>query len=178
MEYVSSIYLNSTHQRLIRQLDGSKSLLSDESLKRYYLGMVRNFGVEISGALNANREGATTLFRSAKWLCESVLSEDPVSAFVQAAVSMEILIGEKDPKDASDISITALLRNRCAYALARNHAERRKISVLVKDIYDVRSKIVHTGRDSLTQKERSLLSELRMLLFRLLSKELTLLKNA
>jgi hypothetical protein len=59
---------------------------------------------------------------------------------------MEILLGDKAASDL--MGLGELLRNRCAYLISRNHAEREEILQDFKEIYAVRSHIVHAGKKS------------------------------
>jgi len=88
---------------------------------------------------------------------------------VQAMVALEILLGEKKESDLTGLG--ALLSNRCAYLIGASHDDREKILSDFRKIYDIRSKIVHSGKDWLTQDERQLLRKLYEIVSRVIQKE-------
>lgn len=116
---------------------------------------------------------AAKLRLAAKWFLDGHHS-DPLQAFVQTMVCLEILLGENREGE----SIGGALQSRCAYLLASTHADRREIEGIVAKAYKIRGKIVHTGKDTLSGDEEWCLDELRTLCKRVVRKELTLLRNA
>lgn len=121
----------------------------------------------------ADPEVARQIISAAKWLLNSYGTNDAMLAFVQATVALEILLGDNTANES--IGLTELLRNRCAYLIAKDHKERQEIKDKFTEIYSVRSKIVHTGKSRLTMHESALLSELRMLGHRVIAREIELL---
>ena len=88
-------------------------------------------------------------------------------------VCLEIMLGDEAPSDEAPLGAT--LRNRCAYLIAKNSAERARILKDFKEIYEVRSRIVHRGKFRLNREERFLLRRLNELCERVLRKELDML---
>jgi Apea-like HEPN len=109
------------------------------------------------------------------WYFDSITNEDNLLGFVQAMVVLEILLGDDEP--SGELSLGTLLRNRCAYLIAKTGEEREKIKRELKAIYDVRSKIVHRGKSDLTSSELSMLGELRSLCARVILAEFKLLTD-
>lgn len=105
---------------------------------------------------DANRQ----IISAGKWLLNSYGGSDALLSFVQATVVLEILLGEQN-STGEKLGLTELLRNRCAYLVAKNRSEREEIKNKFDEIYNVRSKIVHTGKSRLKGREWYLLSELR-----------------
>ena len=105
-----------------------------------------------------------------KWLLDSFSGKNELLSFVQATVALEILLGDKAASDL--IGLGELLRNRCAYLVGRTHAQRNEILEDFKKIYEIRSKIVHRGKDRLKRHERELLYTLRWLVSRVIQEEL------
>ena len=68
-----------------------------------------------------------------------------------------------------------LLRNRCAYLIGTTHDQRKEILDEFKEIYDVRSKIVHRGKARLNLHERTLFSKLQWVCRRVIQEEIKLL---
>jgi hypothetical protein len=108
---------------------------------------------------------------AASWLFSSQANQKDLLAFVQAMVCLEILLGEK--KD-DPVSIVSIIRNRCAYLVARSHEERDAIMKNVSEIYQVRSKIVHQGHPWLSQTEVNMLYRLRSYCDSVINSELAL----
>jgi Apea-like HEPN len=94
-------------------------------------------------------------------------------SFVQAAVVLEILLGDKAASDL--IGLGELLRNRCAYLISRSQAERDWVLQEFRKIYDVRSKIVHAGKRRLGTEEQILFFGLRRICQSVIQEEAKLL---
>ena len=84
--------------------------------------------------------------------------------------SLEILLGDKASSEATGLMV--LLKNRCAYSIGRNQAERNWILTKFDEIYDVRSRIVHRGHRRLTKAERMLFFLLQDLVRRTICHEI------
>jgi hypothetical protein len=111
----------------------------------------------------------------AQWLFDSYCGSDSLLQFVQAAVVMEILLGNKEASDQTGLGV--LLANRCAYSIAVSHSQRAQVMADFKRIYEVRSKIVHRGKSRLSSEERRLFDRLRWLCRRVIQREAELLSN-
>lgn len=107
---------------------------------------------------------------AAQWLFESYHSRNDLLSFVQNMVALEILLGDKQSSDL--VGLNELLSNRCAYLIGKSQEQRTKILKDFKEIYDVRSKIVHTGKSRLSQYERILFNKLRWMCGRVISEEI------
>ncbi|MCS4233095.1 HEPN domain-containing protein [Stenotrophomonas sp. BIGb0135] len=106
---------------------------------------------------------------SARWLFDSHCGRDQLLAYVQAAASIEILLGDDD-QDAS-IGLTTLMANRCAYLIAKTPTARSDIIDAFREIYKIRSKIVHTGKNRLNRHEVSLFHYLQHLIYSVINEE-------
>lgn len=95
---------------------------------------------------------------AAKWYFDAEAAPDPLLGFVQMMVVLEILYGDKELSDK--IGLGELLRNRCAYAIGQGAADRDDIIREFKAIYEVRSAIVHRGKNRLSARERALFTTL------------------
>jgi hypothetical protein len=107
---------------------------------------------------------------AARWHFDSIANSGELLAFVQSMVCLEIILG--DQSEASEHGLGETIRNRCAYLIGGSIQNRQQISDDLKDIYRVRSKIVHTGQEKLSGKERGMLFRLRQLCSLVLQKEL------
>ena len=109
---------------------------------------------------------------AAKWLFESYCGRDSLQQFIQAAVALEILLGDEDaPKD---LSLTALMANRCAYLVGKTPEDRAAVANQFREIYQVRGKIVHTGKSRLSSSDMKLFLALQKLCARVIEEELWL----
>jgi hypothetical protein len=110
-----------------------------------------------------------------QWLFDSYSGTNELLRFVQAAVVLEILLGDKAVSDL--MGLGELLRNRCAYLISKTNEERETILEDFQEIYTVRSSIVHAGKKRLNSKELFLFYKLRSLCQLVISKEIELLEK-
>lgn len=129
----------------------------------------------IGWAFNAG-ESADYLRLAARWFWDSHTGQDELLQFIQCAVVVEILLGEKAASDG--MGITEMLANRCAYLIAKTHDERAELIADFKKIYFIRSKIVHNGKRRLGANDRPLFHRLKWICRRIIQAEVELLKNA
>ncbi|ALL66806.1 hypothetical protein K788_0003050 [Paraburkholderia caribensis MBA4] len=106
---------------------------------------------------------------------DSYCGTDELLQYVQAAVVVEILLGDKAVSDQTGLG--ELLANRCAYLIANSHSMRNEILEVFRKINDVRSKIVHRGKSQLTKSERYLFFRLRWICSRIIQEEVRLIAN-
>jgi hypothetical protein len=131
--------------------------------------------LEKIGRVFRHSNKARKLILASQWLFDSYSTKDELLSFVQTMVVMEILLGEKTVSDL--IGLGELLRNRCAYLLGESHQGREDILKEFQRIYDVRSKIVHTGKSRLNFNERMLFRKLQWMCLRVIQKEVSLLEE-
>ena len=126
----------------------------------------------MANVFSAGQKSDAILLAS-QWYFDSVTGPDQLLQYVQAMVTLEILLGDKaSPKE---IGLNELLRNRCAYLIGSSQEERTEIHKLFGEIYDVRSQIVHRGKHRLDMNERLLLGRLRLMCRRVIQEEVDLL---
>lgn len=150
-------------------LSGAIADETDAQLTRYFswaLGQLQSLH---------NCKDPSRVLLAGKWLLGSYREVDPALAFVQATVVLEILLGENSSNDK--IGLSELLKNRCAYLIAKHADEREEIKDRFGQIYSVRSKIVHIGKSRLSRNEASLLEQLRIYGKRAIRKEIELLNT-
>lgn len=107
---------------------------------------------------------------AARWHFDSIANNGELLSFVQAMVCLEIILG--DQSEATEQGVGEAIRNRCAYLIGKSLQDRQKIMEDLRDIYRVRSKIVHTGKDNLSRSERRMMLRLRQLCSLVLTAEL------
>lgn len=140
----------------------SELCIVDDAFVKHRLGFVRQ-------ALTHDADRRIEL--AARWYFDSSASNNPLLAFVQAMVCLEILFGDKRVSDI--LGINELISNRCAYLIGKDPEDRTKILKDFPKIYDVRSRIVHRGHYRLTLEEKMLFDKLRMYCSRSLYAETT-----
>lgn len=116
-----------------------------------------------------------TLKLAGQWFFDSFKGSDDILSYVRLMVCLEILMGEK--ADTSKLSLGELIGNRLAYLIGRTHKERAAVLSDFRDIYGVRSRILHHGKHALRREERLLMSKLRSFCERALSAEARLLAD-
>ena len=132
-------------------------------------------GLQRISKLFYNYVKAEKILLASRWYLDSFATKNELLSFIQTTVSIEILLGEKSISDI--IGLGELLRNRCAYLLGNTNSERQKILEDFKEIYNIRSKIVHRGKPKLMGNERDMFYRLRNLCNRIIYKEINLLLN-
>lgn len=113
---------------------------------------------------------------SARWLFESHCGRDALLQYVQAAVAIEILLGDEEADPS--VGLTTLMANRCAFLIAKTPAARTSLLKMFRDIYKVRSKIVHRGKSRLNKDEVRLFRNLHLILRMVIDNEQRLLERA
>jgi hypothetical protein len=111
-----------------------------------------------------------------RWLFDSYATDNELLAYVQAMVCLEIILG--DASLIGEISLGELLRNRCAYLIGHTSEQRSEILKDFKEIYDIRSHIVHRGKSRMTARERGLYGTLLWYCQRCIHEEIELLKKS
>lgn len=108
----------------------------------------------ISSVLDHREADGERIATACQWLFESYYGDNELLNFIQATVVLEILLGDKSASD--EIGLGELLRSRCAYLIGKTRQQRGEILQDFKEIYQVRSKIVHQGKRHLSSNERRL----------------------
>jgi hypothetical protein len=91
---------------------------------------------------------------AAIWLLRAEQSEKPLDKVLEAAIALEVLLGDREMSDK--LGLTKLMANRCAYALGTSSSDRDEMLQFFFDFYKLRSEIVHTGRLAMDPKEAKL----------------------
>jgi hypothetical protein len=89
-----------------------------------------------------------------EWSFDSLASENETMAFLKVCIGLEALLGENE----AGPSLTEALSDRCAYLIATSIKGRKNIKDRFKELYKIRSKIVHGAishldRENLIQLE-------------------------
>jgi Apea-like HEPN len=118
---------------------------------------------------------ASKIMLPSEWFLDSCGGAHRLFSFVQTAIVLEILLGEKARSDL--LGLGELLGNRCAYLIAKSHEEREYILKIFREFYDVRSQIVHKGKPQLGLREGYLLHQLQEVCRRVISREIELIEQ-
>jgi hypothetical protein len=148
-------------------IDYSDKKPSDPELQR----RIQTRLITIVTAFNEQKK-ARNLLLAGEWFFDSYCGSNEFLCFVQAIIVLEILLGDKSESDL--MGLTALLRNRCAYLIGTSQSQRDEILKLFGEIYEVRSKIVHSGKTRLNSKEKELLRRLKWICRRVIAEEIIL----
>lgn len=127
--------------------------------------------VRVGAALKS--EESDTLKLASQWFFDSFKGQDEVLTYVRRMTCLEILFGER--ADTSKASLGELIGNRIAYLIGKTHQERITLLNDFKNIYNIRSKILHHGKNRLLGEERSSLARLQKLCEEALEAEANLL---
>lgn len=100
--------------------------------------------------INSEKEGAERVRAAIEWLFDSMASDTDTLSFLQICFGLEALLGEGD----SDQGLTKTLADRCAYLVARSIDERRHIKERFRDLYQIRSNLVHGTNRQLDEEEK------------------------
>lgn len=110
---------------------------------------------------------AQRLWAGLEWAFDSRVAGNETQAFLQACIGIEAVLGDDDVERG----LTEKLADRCAYLLGRSISERREICSSFKEIYKVRSHLVHGRRKRLDPSQRTLLDNVQRLLSQILKAE-------
>lgn len=120
-----------------------------------------------------NRMLPQKILLACQWLFDSYSGKNELLSFIQTTVVIEILLGDKIYSD--QIGLGVLLRNRCAYLIGNTQSEREEVLKDFQSIYQVRSKIVHSGKSRINYCERQLFHKLQWMCLRVIQEEVKLL---
>lgn len=108
------------------------------------------------------------------WMLRANQSTRPLDRLLEAAIVIEVLLGDRSTSDR--IGLSKLMANRCAYALGKTVNEREQIIKDFDQFYNIRSQIVHTGRYQVSKADQDVIRKGVNLATRILRHEFNLLK--
>jgi hypothetical protein len=162
--------LDETYRHLVLD-DLNGKLDRDDEKAKWIEGRLKLIQSAFSSKKDANK-----ILLASEWFLDSCgKTHGLLFPFVQTAIVLEILLGEKARSDL--LSLGELLGNRCAYLIAKSHEEREHILESFRKFYTVRSKIVHEGKTRLIGAEKELFYELQDVCAKVIRKELELLNS-
>ena len=93
-----------------------------------------------------------------EWIGQSMAEPSPPSAFIKAAIALEIIFTYQD--DIITPGIMHQIAESIALILGSSVDERLKLEKRVKELYGLRSKIVHSGNKDISQADYKTLLEI------------------
>lgn len=128
----------------------------------------------IANSLASNNSKESLRIKSAiDWLVHSDIMEDSTMSFIQICIGLESIFGDDDYEGG----LTNALSDRCAYLIGKNINDRKNIKKAFKEVYQIRSKIIHGVRNHLSEKEGYLRSVARTYLSMSIIREIDNLTN-
>lgn len=115
------------------------------------------------------------ILTSSLWLFRAFTTSRKMDVILNATIALEVLLGDRE--EADRIGLTKLMSNRCAYLLGSTKKERDEIMESFKGIYELRSKIVHTGMHHTDRAADRVAHSARLLAARVIKKELELVRG-
>lgn len=110
--------------------------------------MMHFFNVVLSPGNEIERK----LSRAIEWIGEAYRDKNRSSALLKVAIALEALF-KVDERSVITASIMAGMAEQCAYISGKSVDECIEIERYVKELYALRSKIVHTGSSNLGENE-------------------------
>lgn len=118
-------------------------LYQGPSLKQRFVSS-ESFEKNISPIVSLFSSSTADRIRTASiWLLRATTSVRPVDQVLEAAIAIEVLLGDRQVSDK--VGLTRLMANRCAYALGSSAQSRSEIEKTFTEFYNLRSRIVHDG---------------------------------
>ncbi|WP_158301328.1 HEPN domain-containing protein [Janthinobacterium sp. BJB426] len=91
----------------------------------------------------SNSELAKKLLLAVDWVGQSIAEKVPSSAFIKAAIALEVLLSP--PKEFISASITFQISESVAMLLGTDSASRIRLETEAKRLYSIRSDVAHKG---------------------------------
>lgn len=137
--FIHKIYLSLDSIKKAKETD-------KEHFKSHFLNILKK-----SAQLTQQKTEHSSPIKSAiEWAIDSRAEENQTLSFIQNCIGLECVLGE----DSGGLPITATLADRCSYLLGTDPKSRKTIRKKFKDLYEIRSKLVH-GNVSRLSKDAS-----------------------
>lgn len=116
----------------------------------------KNFS-EIGKLFDAEKN--QSLLLASKWFFDSFKGTDETLRYVRRMTCLEILLGSSVNTDSS--SLSEIMSNRLAYMIGKRYTERESLIREFKEVYGLRSRILHQGKHRFGFRESHLTSKLK-----------------
>jgi hypothetical protein len=115
-----------------------------------------------------SEENVISIRRALQWSYDANIDEDETTSFIKTCIGLEALLAEQNEK----VGITEQLADRCAFVLYKTAVQREETRILVRNIYQLRSKIVHGNVSGLSNQSLKLAQSAEKILDALLIEEI------
>ncbi|WP_247269135.1 MULTISPECIES: HEPN domain-containing protein [Pseudomonas] len=131
---------------------------------------VRDYAIPLQSYLQialTQIDAAKAIRSASEWRLDSLADPSPAMRLVKVCIGLESIFGDDD----CTTGLTKSLSDRCAFVLADSHEARNRIINECKDLYTLRSKIVHGVKNRLDDTGEKLLEFGDAILKRAIHKE-------
>jgi hypothetical protein len=120
----------------------------DENAVIDYIKSILNWPSKLI-SVSPDKKEAVPVKSAAEWAFEASISENDTIAFLQTCIGLEAILGDDSDRE----SITEALADRLAYLIGNSIKARKNIKKNFKELYRLRSKLVHGRAVRLKDKE-------------------------
>ncbi|MBO0493856.1 HEPN domain-containing protein [Pseudomonas sp. Marseille-Q1929] len=122
----------------------------------------------ISSVMDPVDEIGRKISRAVEWVGEAYIEKNKASAFLKVAVAMEALL-KSNEKGVINASIVSTIAEQCAFLLGGDPDDCIEVEDKVKEMYGVRSSIVHSGSSSVDDSTlQDFLDLIRQIIFKVM----------
>lgn len=124
--------------------------------------------------LESESNGAKRIKSAIEWYIDSTFNKSDSVKFIQTCIGLESLLGD----ERQDAPLSYTLADRCSYLIAESFEDRERIRKSFRDMYKVRSKLVHGTSRNITETEAKHYTDARYFLNKAIMKELDYLQDS
>ena len=164
-EYATKPSFNLIKGEMVEPLPQFEKLESPGQFLRKKFDIVRMI-------LNSNDDYAERIKTASLWYLEGYCAESDTFKFIDYTIAVESLLGPEPKdrkKDKENIPLTQTLSDRFGFSLGESLKDRFKIRKEFKRIYNIRSRIVHSGKVILNKDDNEHLNKLEEMAKQLIS---------
>ncbi len=162
--HVSSLALNTPSKKIT---DAAQR--GDETIR----AVLKSDLNDTSCLIQTDSKSAQYLKSAIEWAFDSEVEDNETVSFIQLCIGLEAVLGE----DSGRESLTETLADRCAYLLGNSIENRKRIREKFRELYRLRSNLVHGRSITLKDKEKEFLRWGRLVLTRIILREISNLKS-
>lgn len=115
-------------------------------------GVAGGLALELISTPDDNKD-AQFVKSAIEWAFDSAIEDNETVSFLQMCIGLEAILGEETGRE----SLTETLADRCAYLLATDIEGRKKIRYNFRELYRLRSKLVHGRAMRINDSEKGFL---------------------
>ncbi|HAR62366.1 MAG TPA: hypothetical protein DCS13_02775 [Candidatus Margulisbacteria bacterium] len=145
-----------------------------------WLGFLRNIEAEtkqnllpIINLINSQNKIYDQINAAIEWAFDAQVNDNKTFSFIQLCIALEAIIGESSGSE----SITKTIADRCAFYIANSKNQREEIIKDVKEIYNIRSNLVHGKEVRLSKVNEQYYKKLTWIFDTVINKELQLIQS-